>query len=48
LRDLLKPFDNNDAMSAHEVSKAVNRAIVDIPNLILPIDPPIVPQPRLL
>lgn len=36
LRDLLQPLDAS-ALTAHEVSKAVNRVVVDMPNLILPI-----------
>ena len=39
LRDLLKPFDRPNEMAAHEVSKAVNRASLDMPNLILPLEP---------
>jgi putative SOS response-associated peptidase YedK len=50
LRDLLVPYAHNDQMTAHEVSKAVNRATIDIPNLILPVEPPASSdaQPRLL
>lgn len=36
LRDLFEPFDSS-GLAAHEVSKAVNRVNVDMPNLILPI-----------
>lgn len=36
LRDLLKPLEP-DVMTAHEVSKAVNKATLDMPNLILPV-----------
>jgi putative SOS response-associated peptidase YedK len=36
LRDLFKGVDADD-MTAHDVSKAVNRPAVDMPNLILPV-----------